>query len=814
MKARVVPFAITLVSVMFSMALGARVRTTAPVPAMTAIDARAVLDRYCVTCHNQRLKSGSLALDTIDVEHAGEDPAIWEKVVRKLRGGLMPPAGRPRPDAAMNGALVGNLEMKLDAAAAAHPNPGRPETLRRLNRTEYRNAIRDLLALDLDVSAFVPADDSAFGFDNIGGVFKLSPALMESYLSAAGKISAMAMGTTAPDQAKMYGVSRRLQQHDQIEGQGFGTRGGTVIHHLFPQDGEYAFKIYMGLMAIITEPHTMELTIDGVQVKAFNVVRVGSAPESQFFGDREVAFDVRVPVAAGPHNVGVTFYKNSSAIPEFIYEPFQISSASNFAGGNPGVGGEIPVVNAVSIGGPFDATGPGDTASRRRILTCHPAAASEEAACASKIISTLARRAFRRPLMDADVKPLMAFYTDWRNKGDGFEVAIEKVLRRVLASPKFLFRAEVDPPEVNKPSTVAVADGRGLSIYRISDLELASRLSFFVWSSIPDDRLVDLAAHGQLRQPEVLGRELHRLIADRRSDALTTSFASQWLQLRRLESVRPGGEYGKNFDESLKRGLRRETELFFDSIVREDRPVAELITADYSFMNERVAEHYGIHEVQGTDFRRVALPANNPRRGLLGQGSVLTLTAQASAVPVTRGKYILETLLGTPPPPPPPNVPALPEKKIGDRPKTMRERMAAHRSNPVCATCHSMIDPLGFSLENFDAVGVWREFDDGSARIDPSGVMPDGRPFGNLAELRTLLTADPEQLATTFTEKLLTYALGRGLEPYDMPVVRKIVHEAADHEYRVQSIILGVVNSYPFQMRNASQARPASVASR
>ncbi len=798
MKVGILTLAIGLIVSPASMGLQARGQQKGRVEPQTssasgveAVQARALLDKYCVTCHNQRTKAGSLVLESVDVTRLGENGATWEKVVRKLRGRLMPPAGRPRPDDAIYAGFTTWLETELENYAAAHPEPGRTETFRRLNRTEYQNAIRDLLALDIDASTYVPADDAAFGFDNIGGVFKLSPTLMESYLSAADKISRMAMGAlpTVIDEGQVYVIPARIQQHDRIEGLPLGTRGGALIRHFFPQNAEYSFT--MDLSDENAGEHTMELTIDGAVVKAF---ALKGAPGSNN-GMRETAvLTTRAPVSAGPHEVGVAFYANPPALPEYVMRPFQV--------GNAGPGGVMPTVQGVTIGGPFNPAGPGDTPSRRRILTCRPATPAQEPGCAKTILSTLARRAFRRPLADADIKPLLAFYEQNWAQGNGFEGAIQATLWRLLATPEFLFRIEAAPP--------TAAGGRG--VYRISDVDLASRLSFFLWSSIPDDRLLDLAAQGRLKPPAVLAREVRRMLADPGSEALIRNFAGQWLQLRKLESSRPGADYGKNFDDSLRQGLRRETELFFDSIVREDRPVTELLTANYTFLNERVAQHYGIVRVQGSHFRRVTLPADNPRRGLLGHGSILTLTSQGIRTsPVFRGKYILENILGTPPPEPPPDVPALPEGKSGVRPTTVREKMAVHRANPVCASCHSMLDPLGFGLENFDPVGRWREVDDAFLRIDASGVLPDGRKFSGATEFRTLLSQHPEQLATTLTEKLLTYAVGRGLEYYDMPVVRKVVREAARNDYRFHSIVLGIINSYPFQMRRAAPASPAGV---
>ena len=791
------------------MALSASVGLQAREPnePSAAAEARALLDQYCVACHNERAKAGSLVLTSADVTRIGEDAEMWETVVRKLRGRLMPPEGRPRPDPVAYEDFTVWLETELESFAIDHPNPGRTETFRRLNRAEYQNAIRDILALDIDVSDFVPADDAQFGFDNIGGVFRLSTGLVEAYVTAAKRISRMAMGTppSVLDEGQVYPVPRLIQQHDRIEGLGLGTRGGTLVRHMFTQNAEYVFKIDMGHLAVSTESHTMELTIDGVQVGEFTVEPVGSPQKILIYGDKDIIFEARVLVSGGLHEVGVAFYRMPPSVPESIIRPFQVSTLRNSGGGHLGPGGAAPTVKAVTIAGPYDPNGPGDTQSRLRVLTCRPAAAAEEARCARTILSTLARRAYRRPITEADLQPLLDFYDDGRAEG-GFEAGIERALRRLLVSPNFLFRMEA------VQAAVADAGGNASPVYQVSDLELASRLSFFLWSSIPDDRLLDLAAEGRLSDPAVLAQEVRRLVVDPRSVALTKNFAGQWLQLRKLGASRPGSEYGKNFDANLKEGLLRETELFFDSIVREDRPVTQLLTADYTFLNERVAQHYGIRDVQGSHFRRVALPVDSSRRGLLGHGSLLTLTSQAIRTsPVTRGKYILETLMGTPPPEPPDDVPALTERKAGALAQTMRERMAAHRANPTCSACHAIIDPLGFALENFDAVGAWRELDD-SQPIDTSGSLPDGRAFVDVNELRALMMEYPEQFVRTMTESLLTYAVGRGLEYYDMPTVREIVRDSARDDYRFQSIVLGIVNSDPFRMRQASPASPGVVA--
>jgi mono/diheme cytochrome c family protein len=789
MKSRVALLTLGLVA-------GAAGQIAAQTPGPGGAVAQDLLSRYCITCHSQRTKAGSLVLEGAALARVGESGAMWEKVVRKLRGRLMPPSGMPRPDDRTYDAFTSWIETQLDAHAATHPNPGRTETFRRLNRTQYQNAVRDLLALDVDVSRMVPADDSAAGFDNIGGVFKLSATLMESYLSAAKKIAERAMGTlpSVVDEGARYSA-RGQQQHDWIEGNGLGTRGGLVVRHLFPQNGEYTFKIEAGDEYFASDVFTLELTLDGAQVKTFEVKALTTFREN-FSVKRENDFRVRIPVAAGSHDVGVAFYRTAPAQPDYILRPYHIGMSNPIAGANAGPGGDQPTVAALLIGGPFKPTGPGDTPSRRRILTCRPATPEQETSCARTNLSALARRAYRRPVTDADVAPLMEVYADRRTRGGDFEAGIEMALRRVLTSPAFLFHIEAAPARATA----------GQNAYRISDLELASRVSFLLWSSIPDDRLLDAAVQGRLNDPKVLEREVRRMLTDPRSEALTSSFASQWLQLRKLDSSRPGANYAQIVDGSLRRALRRETELFFDSLVRENRPVTSLLTADYTFLNERLADHYGIKGVQGSHFRRVSLPADSPRRGVLGQGSILMLTSQAIRTsPVFRGKYVLDTLLGVPPPEPPPDVPSLPESKEGAAPQTMRERMAKHRSNPVCASCHSMIDPLGFGLENFDPVGRWRDVDEGLLPVDASGMLPDGRKFGGLTELRSLLTEHPRQIATTLAEKLLTFALGRELEYYDMPTVRTVVRTAAKQDYRFQSIVLGIVNSDAFRMRSVGE---------
>ena len=809
-----------------------------PGPAASTPDAahRALLDRYCVTCHNERTVNGGgrpasplvgqlravgLTLDTLDLADVGGHAAEWERVVRKLRGGVMPPAGRPRPAPAALDGFLDWLEGELDANWAATRDPGRSATFHRLNRTEYRNAVRDLLAVELDADDFLPADDSSFGFDNIGGILRMSQALMERYLAAARTISRLAVGSPPPAlSADTYQAAQDLSQHARVEALPFGTRGGLYIEHLFPQDAGYDFRIQLTGTRRLREAHDLEVTVDGEPVEAFTL-----GPPADGASDNPYAqastIDFRLDVAAGPREVGVTFYKQPSALVEQVREPFPNPRVAGNAGG---LAGAQPFVQSVTVTGPYDAAGAADTPSRERIFTCRPVAADHdpaagasgdpaagatdlaaaasdgpaagtvgEAACAREILSRLARRAYRRPVSDDELAVLLDFYRQGRAAGR-FDDGIELAIRRLLVSPEFLYRIEADPE--------GAAPG---APYPVADLDLASRLSFFLWSSIPDEELLAAAEAGRLRDPGELGRQVRRLIADPRSETLTTNFAAQWLQLRNLETtVRPGDPFSVAFDESLRQSMLRETRLFVDSIVRDDRSVVDLLTAGYTFLDERLAEHYGIPGVTGSRFRRVELPADSPRRGILGHGSVLTLTSHAIRTsPVLRGKWILDNLLGTPPPDPPPNIPALNDQRTQAKRPTVRARLEAHRANPACSACHAMIDPTGFALENFDAIGRWRVVDESFNPIDPSGVLPDGRAFDGVAEMRDALARDPRQFVTTVTEKLMTYALGRGLEPYDMPTLRRIVREAAADDYRFQSVVLGIVTSDPFLMRRS-----------
>jgi hypothetical protein len=755
---------------------------------------RVFVNQYCAGCHNDRIKSGELAITAFDVDNPGEHPEIWEKVVRKLRGRMMPPPGRPRPDENTYDQFVSHLETSLDRAAAANPNPGRTETFRRLNRTEYRNAIRDLLALDVDVSSLLPKDDASYGFDNVGAG-GLSPTLLERYLTAAQKISRLAIGTPVRTPgANVLVLPPDLTQEDHLEGLPFGTRGGTVMHYTFPLDA--AYEVQVRLMRNrnenvegLTEPHDMEITIDGERVGLFTVKPQRSAiGGGGYYADEDVDkhLKLRLAVKAGPHVIGAAFLMKTEALIETERQPY---IAHFNMDRHPRV---QPAVYSISVTGPFDATGVSDTPSRKRIFVCRPARASDEDRCARTIVSTLARRAYRRPVTDDDIRMPLGFYKDARRDGD-FDAGIEMALRAILTSPEFLIRVERDPANA--------APGRP---YRISDLELASRLSFFLWSSIPDDELLDLAERGKLHDAVVLEQQVRRMLADLRSESLVTSFADQWLYLRNLAAVGPDPRLFPDFDDNLRQAMRSETQLLFETVMKENRSVIDLLSADYTFLNERLARHYGIPNVYGSNFRRVALPSGSVRGGLLGQGSILAVTSYGNRTsPVLRGKWILENILGTPPPPPPPNVPPLKDNPTVGRVLTMRERMAEHRSNPACSGCHQLMDPIGLSMEHFDAVGRWRNRGEGDTAIDASGGLPSGATFDGIAGLKRALLSRPESFVTTVTEKLLTYGLGRGLEYYDSPAVRSIVREAANNDYCFSSLVLGIVKSTPFQMRRS-----------
>jgi len=760
---------------------------------------RAVLDQYCVNCHNTDDKVAGLALDTIDVINIGANAETWEKVVVKLRSGMMPPQSAPHPTQASRDGMVSWLETSLDRAGAASPNPGRP-LLRRLNRAEYANAIRDLLALDVDASNLLPPDDSGYGFDNNADVLGVSPVLLERYLAAAGKISALAIGDPSiGPSGETFRIRQDASQDRHIEGLPLGTIGGRVAHTTLPLDGDYLiqvkyFRTNLGAMRGLEYPHQIEITIDGERV------HLGSFGGDEDFkaalenitlaaDSAEARSEVRVALKAGPHDIGVAFLEEPGEN-TLRLQPFLRSSNDTL---DPTGHAHI---DRFTVTGPFNPTGPGDTPSRRRILVCRTTASStpaEEEACAKKILNTLVHRAYRGLESKEDLGRLLEFYKKGRSEGS-FELGIEMAIQRLLTSPKFVFRSERDPANVS-PGTV----------YRVSDRELASRLSFFLWSSIPDDELLDVAAAGKLKSPAVLEQQVKRMLADPRSQAIVDNFAGQWLYLRNLRNQVPNSLEFPDFDDNLRVALQRETELFFQSILREDRNVVDLMTADYTYVNERLAKHYGIPNIYGSQFRRVTL-ADDARRGLLGKGSILMVTSHADRTsPVVRGKWILENLLGAPVPPAPANVPPL--KETNDRPGgkilTMRERMAEHRTDPACSGCHSIMDPLGFALENFDAVGAYRTRE-ARIPIDATGQLLDGSKVDGVASLRKALLQKPEMFVQTVAEKLMIYSLGRGLASYDMPAVRAIVRDAAARDYRFSSIVMGIVKSTPFQMRVAA----------
>jgi hypothetical protein len=847
-----------------------------------------------VGCHNTRQKAQGatpIALDELDVTDVPAHAEQWEKVILKLRAGLMPPMGMPRPDRAAIDAFSSWLENEIDRAAANNPNPGRTEPLHRLNRAEYQNAVRDLLHLEADVAALLPADDVSSGFDNIASALTISPTLMDRYLTAAQKIARLALGTpsTVPN-VDYFRLADDLRQDDHLPGMPFGTRGGTRIRYTFPVDGEYVIRARLARdlnesMPPYADPQQLEVSLDGERLEIFTLAAAapaagrgrGAAPQpatgaqsqpattalqptaaastEAAAADAEPAptvaaappgeladapqpprqrpgaaqapeaarltpsvreqrnradqnWDVRVPVKAGEHEVVVAFLKKTAAVDETPRLPF----LRPFPAGN-----NVPetrlgaALRSVEISGPHVTTGAGDTPSRRRIFVCRPAGnETSQTSCARTILSTLTRRAYRRPVTDADLEPLLTLYREGHAQG-GFEAGIERALKRLLVSPEFLYRVEVDPPTLRRaqgrPERRRGTTTASSTTYRISDLELASRLSFFLWSSIPDDELLDLAVKNRLRDPGVLDGQVKRMLGDPRSDAIVQNFAGQWLFLRNIPLTGPTPNDYPDFDDTLRQAFRRETELFFESILHEDRSTLDLLRADYTFLNERLALHYGIRNIKGSHFRRVVWPGDSMRRGLLGHGSILTLTSYPDRTsPVVRGKWILENVLGTPPPPPLPDVGVLQTTDGTGKVLSMRERLSRHRANPVCSSCHSMLDPLGLALENFDAVGKWRTRDESAQAIDASAVLPDGTKVVGPEGLRQAILARSDRFVATFTEKLLTYAVGRRLEYSDAPAVREILGQAASNDFRLASgIILGVVHSTPFQMRRAQQ---------
>jgi hypothetical protein len=792
------------------------------------VPSKVFVDTYCTTCHNERLKTAGLMLDTMDVSDVSAHAPEWEKVVVKLRAGLMPPSGARRPAQGVIDDFASSLETALDLAAQAHPNPGRTEPFHRLNRAEYQNAIRDLLSLDLDMSAMLPTDEVSYGFDNIAGVLKLSPLLTERYLNAAQKIARLALGTPAPPGGELYRVPDQLDQDVRLEGMPPGTRGGTQVQYFAPRDGDFDLKVRVGRGIDYDIPHfvgeqNLEISVDGEQVHVFTLPATPDEPlniERQVFRapgtpgrTRTVRVDangdpiadeaalarrklddnwvVRVPLKAGVHEIRATFLMKTDAVSEGFRKPF----LKPYIGRGPTDNRETregASLRELEIMGPLNPGAANESPSHRRVFVCQPAKPVDEPACAKTILSTLAKRAYRRPATANDVNVLLDFYNEGRANNAAFDQGIELAVQRVLISPSFLFRTEFTPENLTS-----------LGAYRISDLELASRLSFFLWSSIPDDELLDLAIQGKLRNPGVLEQQTRRMLADPRSQAFTANFAGQWLSLRRLPDIVPDPYLFPDYGDTLAQAFQREAELFFDSVVREDRPTMDLLTANYTFVNERLAQHYGIPNVKGVNFRRVELEAGSPRIGLLGKGAILTITALPNRTsPVVRGKWVLQNILGAPPPEPPPNVPALEENgNQVTKVKTMRARLEQHRANSPCSSCHKLMDPIGFALESFDAVGRFRLFDENYEPIDNTGVYADGTKIDGLAGLRQVIVNHGSRFLVNVTDTLMTYALGRGVEPYDAPAVRAILRDAEPQQYRFSSIILGIVKSAPFQMR-------------
>jgi hypothetical protein len=762
-----------------------------------AADAQAAIARYCTTCHSERLKTAGLVLDPATIARPGEQSETWEKVLRQLRAGTMPPPGAPRPPQALYGRAADFLARELEASAATHPNPGSLPQAHRLTRTEYANVVRDLLALpdlprELDYATLLPADNASSGFDNLADTLFVSPASMERYLAAALKISRIAVGD--PEMGALVNTHItpvRQTQDRRNEALPFGTRGGLQIDGYFPLDGEYEFRVETAGAG--ADAHQLEISIDGARKAVTNISRRPGVPANDG-ADNQGLFRFAVP--AGPRSVGVAFVERSEALPEAPLRP---------PGRNRGA---LPSVVSVTITGPFNATGPGDTPSRRRLFSCRPASVGQESACADRILTTLLRRAYRRKVTPDDLRRVRQFYEAGRAER-GFDRGIQRALERVLISPQFLFRIEQDP-----------ANAAPGSVYRVSDFELASRLSFFLWSSIPDDELLDAAAAGTLRKPDVLRRQVTRMLADPRSRALVTNFAAQWLFLRDVETKEPDVYLFRDFDEGLRAAFVRETELFLDSVLRPaaegqgaagsvdrrvNRSVLELLTADYTFLNEALARHYGIPQITGSHFRRVTLPKGSPRRGLLGQGSILSITSYSTRTSaVLRGKYVLENLLASPPPPPPADVPSLNTERAGT-PLSMKEAMQLHRASPACAGCHAKMDPIGFALENFDALGRYRAEENGRP-LEVTTALPDGTTVDGVEGVRQLVLRDPALFVEALTGKLLMYALTRNIQHYDQPTIRVIARESARQNYTFASLVLGVVNSVPFQSRRAQAA--------
>jgi len=775
---------LALILAVFAQSDAVLAQAVPPSPPASARSA-AALKQYCVTCHNERLKTAGFVIDPAGLANVGAGAEHWEKVVRKLRTTSMPPAGAPRPDAATYDAVSSFLETALDRAEAARPHLGKLPLVHRLSRTEYQNAIRDLLALEalpreVSIDFLLPADNISSGFDNIADLLFVSPSNMERYLDAARKISRLAVGDPAmPVMVNIHKLDAEHPQDERVEDLPFGTRGGLSVRSEFPVDGTYTVKVE--LAGATRDRHDLEVTVDGerVALRTLGGEAAGGRGGGRG-GGANAPLDFPLPLKAGPKLIGVSFVQRSEARDEATLRPRMRSR------------GTQPAIASVTISGPYNVTAPGDSPSRRRIFVCRPSGPSDELPCARRILSTLTRRAYRRPVGDVELRDLMPFYEAGRKEGS-FDLGIQKALERLLVSSQFLFRIE------RPPANVAAG-----TPYRVSDLELASRLSFFLWSSIPDDELLEAAVAGTLKDPKVLDQQVRRMLADPRSESLVTNFAAQWLYLRDIDAKVPDEILFADFDETLRTALKRETELFLDSVFSENRSVLELLTANYTFLNERLARHYGIPNIKGSHFRRVTLPEGSVRGGLLGHGSVLTITSYATRTsPVLRGKWVLENLLSSAPPPPPADVPSLKiEGKEPGKPMTLREAMTLHRAAPSCAGCHARMDPIGFAMENFDAVGRWRDRD-GENPIDSTGVFPDGTKFDGIAGLKRELLRQPEQFVGTVAERLLMYAIGRNLQYYDAPSVRAIIRDAAPGKYTLSSLVLGVVKSRPFQMREA-----------
>ena len=776
-------------------------------------DIRSVLDQYCVTCHNTRQSIAGLALggDDVDVATPSANPDVWERVIRKLRTGTMPPAPRPRPDRATYRAVASWLETELDRAAADSPNPGRTSTVHRLNRTEYRNAIRDLLALEVDVESLLPGDETSdTGFDNNADVLSISTSQLERYLSAARKITRLATGLPPIGASfETFDVPLLLLQDDrQNEDLPLGSRGGVAVTYNFPVDGEYLFKVGLRtnwqdyILGMGTEQQ-LDVRVDGERrhrfvvgggttarpaPTTFTIAEPGDPDWEDYVLHADEALEVRIPVRAGPRLVSVSFVRD-------LWEPdgiLQHHQAGEVLSNDESYYGNA-AVDSLSIGGPYVVTGSSETPSRRQVFVCHPDEGAAEQACATEILSRLARLAYRRSATPEDIQTLLGFFDSGRASGGSFDAGIQLALERLLVDPDFLLRIERDPSGVAESET-----------YQLSDLDVASRLSFFLWNSIPDEALLDAAERGGLTEPSVLEQQVRRMLSNPRAAALVDDFAVQWLHLRNLDDVRGDPVPFPDFDDNLVEAFRTETSLFLHSTIREDRSVLDLLAADYTFVNERLARHYGMPGVYGSRFRRVTVPDLEQRGGLLGHGGLLALTSYPTRTsPVLRGKWLLDTLLGAPPPSPPPDVPALPDRGMDGKPESVRERLERHRSSPQCAACHALIDPPGFALEHFDGLGAWRTVDDLGNPVDARAVMPNGVEIEGLSGLRELLLSEPERFVGTVTERLLAYALGRGLEHYDQPTVRAIVSEAATNEYRWSSLILGIARSPAFLMRTA-----------